>query len=973
MPIALDDLPPFLPATDDALDALDAEEAVACAVAQLEPLSTTDDDSFWGTKAGRSPALQDFLDGYLRFAERRFALTGFDASSTDDSASLRRLVLCILLRLAKPPAPLAPWAERFFTVPRLVDLCALYAFTDAPICERLAVFTMGSQAAAKAAALHSSLGDAATAVCQVCGFGSAHTEVGGAVRSALLPSVLDVRTAQDAAIVGDWLLDATGTLHALTLGLPPSAVHTSAASSNGADGGAPAGASSLVPLHGVGGVLTALQLTVEVGLPWLRRAALPTSGGSPADMAAGLARLPDALAACGLHCLHAAANLILASCFECQGAGAAAAAPGGRGRGAPGRDGNARGAKGGGGGGKGKGGSKGKGGGGRGGGGRGDAAEGYEGSSEARALLDLEALTSVLLQLSDPCDAIDGLASTYAAAQVGTEPATRRGAPACLVEGSGALLQQLLRFTELGACVEAVLSSVPAATADYLRSMVARVDERASRGKGKGKGGGKGGGVGGAKGGGGKGGSGGGSFVEEVTAAERESAAMIGEMLPGCGEGFLVAVLRHYGGRSEPALNALLDGTLPPFLDAMPRDLAKPPPPLGADEGATDGAPVGAPLGAAAAGGAPAGGAPRRHETLAQRRARQEEARFLADLSAPGRRAPRGVLEAAAADPGMGAAEAPMATDAFGNRTYSRGGDGGGLGGGGGGELGGAPSGAIGAVADEALLARQDSAALAALYEDELDDSLEAYSAEGRTAGPALHEDQEEANQAVRRGGQGGSSAAAVLFAGSGAGGGAGAGGSGMPSAGAGGSGSGAGAGSVPLPATALEWVRSIGLGQYVESLRAAGIVRLELAAKLSEPDVARLKIRTEAHKTKLLQSAARLAERLTQRGRLPPPGSRAATEEVYAAAAQIHYDAETGQFWDEGGSLNAAPDAGAEGAGKGGAAGGGGSSGGKGAARPPPALGVQRARAEANKAKLANHSRKQGAARKQARAGGFS
>jgi len=48
-------------------------------------------------------------------------------------------------------------------------------------------------------------------------------------------------------------------------------------------------------------------------------------------------------------------------------------------------------------------------------------------------------------------------------------------------------------------------------------------------------------------------------------------------MLPGVGEGFLVAVLRHYGMRTEPAVNAILEGSLPPFLDDLPRDLAKPP------------------------------------------------------------------------------------------------------------------------------------------------------------------------------------------------------------------------------------------------------------------------------------------------------------------------------------------------------------------------------------------------------------
>ena len=557
---------------------------------------------------------------------------------------------------------------------------------------------------------------------------------------------------------------------------------------------------------------------------------------------------------------------------------------------------------------------------------------------------------------------------------MGTAPATRRAAPLCLVEGSGALLQQLLKLTEVGVCVEEALRGMPTATADYHRSMVARVDEFAGRSKGKG------------------GGKGGGAFVDVITAKEREGIVMISEMLPGCGEGFLVAVFRHYGGRTEAALNALLDGSLPPFLDAMPRDLAKPPPPLGAEE---DEEPTTALSGRlpAAGGVSPVGVVPRRNETLAQRRARQQEAKVLSDLNAPGRRAPRSVLEAAAMDPAMAAALAAevAATDAYSHGTFGRaefdvGGAEFGVGGG--------PGGA----SYEAMLPRRESTALAtalqnrqvaletALYEDELDDSLEAYSAEGRTAGPALQEDQEEASQAVRRGGQGGTSAAAVLFAhdpAEDAGWRSGEAPGTTPlsrqassAAGPGAVSSGNGGGVAPLPGTALEWVRAIGLGQYVDAFRAAGIIRLELAARLSVADVARLKIKTEAHKTKLIQSAARLAERLAQRGRLPPPGSRVATEEVYAAAAQLHYDAETGEFWDEGGSMDAAvgDSVAAQGGGSAaGGGGGGGGGGGKGGGRPPLPVAVQRSRAEANKARLGNHSRKQGAARKQARAGAFS
>lgn len=88
--------------------------------------------------------------------------------------------------------------------------------------------------------------------------------------------------------------------------------------------------------------------------------------------------------------------------------------------------------------------------------------------------------------------------------------------------------------------------------------------------------------------------------------------------------------------------------------------------------------------------------------------------------------------------------------------------------------------------------------------------------------------------------------------------------------------------------------------------------------------------------------------------------------------SAQLHFDAETGEFWDEGGGSGEGAEvaAGAEGA-HGGGGKGGGKGVGKGGGRPSnPAL--QRRRDEAQKAKVANHSRKAAAARKQQRAGGF-
>ena len=157
---------------------------------------------------------------------------------------------------------------------------------------------------------------------------------------------------------------------------------------------------------------------------------------------------------------------------------------------------------------------------------------------------------------------------------------------------------------------------------------------------------------------------------------------------------------------------------------------------------------------------------------------------------------------------------------------------------------------------------------------------------------------------------------------------------------------------------------------QCAEKMRAAGLVRLELAARLLKEDCTRIGA-SAPHRTKLLASASRLAERLKERGRgLSKQGG--AGGEVYAAAA-LHYDAETGTFWDEGGGQEPVEDDLA-----------GGSAGpvpasarrGESSARaqqgkgggPPPNAARQRARNETNKARVGNHSRKQGAARKQAR-----
>ena len=80
-----------------------------------------------------------------------------------------------------------------------------------------------------------------------------------------------------------------------------------------------------------------------------------------------------------------------------------------------------------------------------------------------------------------------------------------------------------------------------------------------------------------------------------------------------------------------------------------------------------------------------------------------------------------------------------------------------------------------------------------------------------------------------------------------------------------------------------------------IHCLQARGIVRLELAARLEEDDWARLGA-TPAHMTRLVLASKSLLERLLKTGRKVPTDAQPS----YAPAAMIHYDDETGEFYDE-------------------------------------------------------------------------
>jgi hypothetical protein len=848
-------LPPHVPlsATSTAADLLNAEDAAACATEGLDALLSLSEQQFLDATSSTDVGLGTFLNTFLRFAPRRFELKQ-NAAATVDTADvpigLRRRVLLVLLRLSTPPlreADSEKWRERvgrLVSAPLLLDLYALYGFSDGAVCERITVAFLRATPRL-GLDLHGALGGAAVNLARACGYSSGDGTGGAAAaRQAFsVPCALEVSSAEDVKALAHLLLDACGSMHALLLACPPSALRALGPTTDPADSVAAMGCAVGIVVDGASGLLAALQMVAEAALPQLRRA----NAAGARDAA-----VSDALAAAGIHCVHAASLLVLKTLATGEGGRA----------------------------------------------------------------LELEELMAALLQLHDPCEMMPSVsAACYERANVPMDAAASRAAPGSLVSGCGALLQQMLHLSDFGARVERALEGAPAANAEAILPLLHRPPSRESAAVS-------------AAGGSATASASGGGAGAGITEVEREKARMLADVMPGCGVGFLVAVLRAYGGNPEPALNAILEGSLPAAIDALPRSLAMPPPSLADDAGGSKG-------GGGGGGGDVPGGGRRKKDTLSKRREREEERKVLADVDAPGRRAPKAALEAATEDDFSGAL---------------------------------------------ALLSeRAEQASNALLYEDEFDDSLEAFAgdASSSTAPSIFAEDPEEAASLVRKGGTANRGFAPPSTSesappGRGA----------APGGGGGGGPGGGGSGLLPhnLPQNAIEWVRSIGLGQYAEKMRAAGLLRLELAAVLTATELDRIGA-TPAHRTKLLASSSRLAARLKERGRTLPGGGGGGgggAEPVYAAAAQIHYDAESGTFWSEDGSVDHGADASGAASGvqqphatgpvpssAGRTGRGRGRGRGRGQGQPLPEA-AQRARNTANKAKVANHSRKAAAARKQ-------
>ena len=241
-------------------------------------------------------------------------------------------------------------------------------------------------------------------------------------------------------------------------------------------------------------------------------------------------------------------------------------------------------------------------------------------------------------------------------------------------------------------------------------------------------------------------------------------------------------------------------------------------------------------------------------------------------------------------------------------------------------------------------------------YEDEWDDSLEQLAAVG--GGGMLQESADDLEEAAAR------------RAGGRPDGGAAAGPAQRPAA----------ADAASLPRTAMEWVAAIGLGQYADALRSAGIARLPLAARLTAADCDRAGIKG-AHQQRLLAAAARLAERLQRAGKALPTDADD-DPSGYARAAMIRYDDESGTWYGDDGSVDAsapagaaapfAPDPRAPAFVPGGGGGGGGGGGPSGAHVPAAALSRQQQLRQRQRKEQQKGQRNKAAAAKKSAKGGF-
>ena len=550
---------------------------------------------------------------------------------------------------------------------------------------------------------------------------------------------------------------------------------------------------------------------------------------------------------------------------------------------------------------------------------------------------------------------------------------TQRSAGVTGGSGAGSLLRQLLALTNLGAAPTVLNEALSAAQLRVIQETFAAI-------QGDGSGGGQ---AGGARNGGGKGGGGDGSGASEASPLEAASVADVREMFPDLGHGFALAGLRHFNGAADRLIDALLEDRLPPPLAALARDLTELPPSAAisspeppASSGLVSGN-----------GGGSRGGRSGSGRGGRLRGARDETLALLDQHGAVGRKPTRAALEENAMSGGGGSGTGGSGALAWQQQLTLE---------------------DDGAAGDErwGSVARQRSGAA---YEDEWDDSLEA------VASVSLSESVDDLESRVAAGTRAAGVAAAAPSSANHAAAPASAAQSGGPKRAVLGearpAGSGAGA---ALPSNALEWVRAIGLAQYADklqvralrdptpspthlalvpggppcsarngsatgtlvrggpqsgsraqpiALQARGIVRLELAARLEENDWARLGA-TPAHMTRLALASRSLHERLLKAGRKVPTNAQPS----YAPAAMVHYDDETGEFYDEdigrqppkAATLGDAPPHG------------GGGGGGAGSSAPParaPPTAAQEARRREQRKRNEGKYRKNQAARKETRA----
>mmetsp|Transcript_10657 Transcript_10657/g.20615 ORF Transcript_10657/g.20615 Transcript_10657/m.20615 type:complete len:893 (-) Transcript_10657:365-3043(-) len=308
------DIPVYLPSQGRSVVELTAWHAALPELqAQLDNLLVMPLHIFWSYVL-YDATLLPFIDSVLRFAPRYFDLVSDaeeppsdgssvasvhskDSASDSSSKCLAAATFRVLLRIATPMQSKQEfldadhWRELVYDnwvidAPKLLDACALYGFGSPRACGDL-ISRMLSLQPRYAGDMCEAIGAAAEALSQLCGRDPTQPldNVGRTAEVWALPMPTAAEAKENAHVLqlADWMLDCAGTLHG-TLRVSGESL-----------------SSSLEALLGPAGLITAIQMAVEVALPTLA-SAVQAAHMSHAERKAASATLRAAR----VHFVHAA-------------------------------------------------------------------------------------------------------------------------------------------------------------------------------------------------------------------------------------------------------------------------------------------------------------------------------------------------------------------------------------------------------------------------------------------------------------------------------------------------------------------------------------------------------------------------------------------------------------------------------------------------------------------------------------------